>query len=145
MRSLRKAALAGATAAAVAFGSISVASAQDETNQDTTQAQLESSQTDQNQSSQTEESESTQTEESESSQTEDKDGSLSSKLNAALNLQGDKDADGRDIFGSTKDLETQPTWAKVLYALTIIGGIGSLIGLVLGPLDNFIKYGPLAN
>lgn len=64
------------------------------------------------------------------------------------NLNGDKEADGRALFGSSKvneetggTYDSQPAWAKLLHAATVIGGIGSFIGLVVGPIYNYIVYG----
>ncbi|AIT61347.1 hypothetical protein [Corynebacterium doosanense] len=70
--------------------------------------------------------------------------SLSSQPNTSLNLEGDQDANGEDIFGSSKDLEDQPNWAKALYALTVLGTVGAFVGLIGGPLYNFVVHGPQA-
>lgn len=66
-------------------------------------------------------------------------GTLSSKIGAGL--EADKPADGQAIFGSSKDLNSQPAWAKLVYALTWLGGIGSFLGLIAGPLYNFAVHG----
>lgn len=70
--------------------------------------------------------------------------SLSSQLNTSLNLEGDQEANGREIFGSSKGLEDQPAWAQALYALTILGGVGAFVGLIGGPLYNYVVHGPQA-
>lgn len=71
----------------------------------------------------------------------------SSRLND--NLNGDQEADGRAIFGSSKvneetgaTFDGQPAWAKLLYGLSITGAVGTLIGLVVGPIFNFFVHGP---
>ncbi|PFG28510.1 hypothetical protein [Corynebacterium renale] len=66
-------------------------------------------------------------------------GTGSSKIGARLDA--DKPADGQAIFGSSKDLNSQPAWAKLVYALTWLGGIGSFLGLIAGPLYNFAVHG----
>lgn len=70
--------------------------------------------------------------------------SLSSQLNTGLDLEGDQPAKGEDIFGSSKDFEEQPAWAKALYALTVLGTAGAFVGLIAGPLYNFVVHGPQA-
>ncbi|QGU06182.1 hypothetical protein COCCU_01070 [Corynebacterium occultum] len=64
------------------------------------------------------------------------------------NLNGQNEADGRALFGSSKvnpetgaTFDGQPAWAKLLYGLTVTGAIGSVIGLIVGPLYNFIVHG----
>lgn len=110
---IRNAAIAGATALAVAFGGTTVATAQAE-------------------------------------QPNFSGGTLSSKIGAQLGAG--EAANGQAIFGSSKTendgRETfagQPAWAKVLYALTIVGGLGAVVGGVIGPVYNFIVHGPLSN
>jgi len=51
---------------------------------------------------------------------------------------------GRDLFGLTKEWDNVGTPAKVLYGLTVALGSVAAFGLILAPLDNFIKYGPFA-
>ena len=121
---IRNAAIAGATALAVAFGGTTVATAAETSS-------------DQNTSSIT----------NGSSAPEENDGakpSFSSELNTGLKLEGDQEADGQAIFGSSKDLESQPKWAKVLYGTTIATAIATLIGMVVGPLANFVQFGPFS-
>lgn len=71
-----------------------------------------------------------------------------SSARAGDNLNGEQEADGRAIFGSSKvneetgaTFDGQPAWAKLLYGLTVTGAIGSIIGLVVGPLYNYIVHG----
>ena len=131
MRNLRKAAFAGATAVAVAFGSTSVALAQDAaaSSNDTTVA---------------------------TSSTETKDGverptkgeeSLSSRIGNSL--ESDQTAYGPAIFGSSKGeaagesetFEQQPVWAKILYGLSIFASVAAAFGLIVAPLYNFVVHG----
>lgn len=121
---IRNAAIAGATALAVAFGGTTVATAQ---NPDYTESGEFIPSDDKKQG-----------------------GTLSSKLGAKL--EADQAANGQAIFGSSKSenggqdtFAGQPAWAKVLYALTIVGGLGAVVGGVIGPVYNFIVHGPLSN
>ena len=111
---IRNAAIAGATALAVAFGGTTVAVA----------AEGPSS------------AEATQTTTANEGQ------SFPNKVDQDLQLEGEKPADGTKLFGSSKDFSEQPVWAKVLYSLTILGGIGAVLGGVIGPVFNFINHGP---
>lgn len=118
---IRNAAIAGATALAVAFGGTTVATAQAE-----------------------------QPGFSSSNPAKKDGGTLSSKIGAQLGA--DEYANGQAIFGSSKTENNgqdtfagQPAWAKVLYALTIVGGLGAVVGGVIGPVYNFIVHGPLSN
>lgn len=128
---IRNAAIAGATALAVAFGGTTVASAED-----TAAPKQEQSSTANDTSS--------STEKEGAEKDAAKDASLSSKINTGLKLEGDKEADGQKIFGSSKDLSEQPKWAKVLYGTTIATAIATLIGMVVGPLANFVQFGPFS-
>ena len=126
---IRNAAIAGATALAVAFGGTTVASAADTVNQNGNNVTVEQANPSKTGKGQAED------------QTpEDYTPSLSSKL--GHKLEGDKAANGVAIFGSSKDFSEQPVWAKVLYSLTILGGIGAVLGGVIGPVYNFINHGP---
>ncbi|ALC06190.1 hypothetical protein CDES_08990 [Corynebacterium deserti GIMN1.010] len=110
MRSFRTAAVAGLTAVALSVGSASVATA-----------------------------------------AEDDRASLSSGF-AALSSGGaeavgkDWDADqpvtGEDIFGDEhkRDDENTPAWAKNMYDLTLLGGIASLLGVIVFPAYNYLVY-----
>ena len=127
---IRNAAIAGATALAVAFGGTTVATAA-ETSSDQNTSSIA------NGSSALEENDGAEKDAA-------KDASLSSKINTGLKLEGDKEADGQKIFGSSKDLSEQPKWAKVLYGTTIATAIATLIGMVVGPLANFVQFGPFS-
>ena len=132
MRNFRKAALAGATAVAVAFGSTAVATA--ETTEDTTAAE--------------------NTYVAPSRPVEDKDGkdgvepASSEKITHSEWLEyRDKDGnlrgtDGEALFGSSKEgFEEQPRYAKLAYGATIFTAVSALVGLVVGPLYNFFIHG----
>ncbi|MGV3154720.1 hypothetical protein ACEE62_09010 [Corynebacterium sp. 32222D000BW] len=128
---IRKAAIAGATAVAVAFSGTSIATAEtvnqgdhDVVKEDNTNLTTDGAEQDETKPDYTP--------------------SLSSKINTGLNLEGEEAADGVSIFGSSKDFANVPNWAKALYGLLIAGGIGSVLGMIVGPLDNFIKYGPFS-
>ena len=120
---IRNAAIAGATALAVAFGGTTVAVA--------AEGSSDAAQT----APATNEGSSQQGSSSESQ-------SFPNKVDQDLKLEGEKAADGTKIFGSSKDFSEQPVWAKVLYSLTILGGIGAVLGGVIGPVVNFINHGP---
>ena len=133
MRNFRKAALAGATAVAVAFGSTTMAVAEDkgpeaETNQSSTSSSSEDKGT--------------------TTPSDDNKGTskASTKIGAGLGAY-DKDgkatgADGRAIFGSDKTgFGEQPAWAKAFYAVTVFSAVSALIGLVVGPAYNFVVHG----
>lgn len=134
---IRNAAIAGATAIAVAFGGTTIASAQDEEGS----AQAQSSQ------SSEETTEETTNEDAQSSGSSDSDASLSSQIgDSELVNKGEDDNKntefaGTDVFGSSKNFENVPSWAQGFYALTIIASLGSLIGLVVGPAANYIQFG----
>lgn len=129
MRNFRKAALAGATAVAVAFGSASVAVAQ-ETDTPTTTTTTPAP---------TKPVEKTKGE-----------GGSSTKIGHSLGAwEKDKDgkvqangADGREIFGSSKDnFKGQPKWAKLGYVLTVFTSVAAAVGLIVGPAYNFVVHG----
>ena len=121
---IRNAALAGATAIAVAFGGTTVASAAETADGSSYDGIFAGS------------SDGLANSEGETKG----EGSLSSKID----LENDETTNGRDIFGSSKDFSNVPAWAKALYAATIVGGIGALVGGVIGPVYNFIVHGPFA-
>ena len=135
MRNFRMATLAGATAVAVAFGSTSVAFAED--------APTAPTNTDQQQSQDRGEYDRPANPKNESP------GGSSTRIGKALggwskNTEGktiEHGADGTEIFGSEKNLSSQPVWAQLLYSLNLITVIGALIGLVAGPLYNFVVHG----
>ncbi|SDR92880.1 hypothetical protein [Corynebacterium timonense] len=74
--------------------------------------------------------------------------SLSSQIGAALGAYDDDGnptgADGRAIFGSSTDLSSQPVWAQLLYATTILASITSVVGLLAAPVYNFVVHGPFS-
>lgn len=115
MRSIRKAAVAGAAAIALTLGSTSVAVAQDAPTMG----------------------------EKEPVATTEGNGSLSSTINNDLNLEGDQAANGTALFGSSKDgFGEQPLWAQLLYGATVAGAIATFVGTIVGPVYNFIHHGP---
>lgn len=124
MRNFRKAALAGATAVAVAFGSTAVATAADEKTTETPATPVE--------------------------KTTEGEGSLSSTLGSRL--EADQTAYGPAIFGSSKStekgkeeesFEDQPKWAKWFYGLSVFTAVSAFVGLIVGPAYNFVVHGPV--
>lgn len=131
MRNFRKAALAGATAVAVAFGSTAVATA--ETTEDNTAAEntyvapsrpVEAK----DRKDGVEPASSNKIVQSEWLQFRDEDG----------NLRG---TDGRAIFGEKDNWDAQPRYAKLAYGATIFTAVSALVGLIVGPLYNFFVHG----
>ena len=126
---IRNAAIAGATALAVAFGGTTVASADETVNQNGNNVTVEQANPSKTGNGQAED------------QTpEDYTPSLSSKI--GNKLEGDQAANGVGIFGSSKDFSGQPAWAKVFYGATVVAGIGALLGGIIGPVYNFFVHGP---
>lgn len=124
---IRNAAIAGATALAVAFGGTTVASADVNQNGNTVPVeQADPSKTGAGQK--------------EDQTPEDYTPSLSSKI--GNKLEGDQAANGVGIFGSSKDFSGQPAWAKVFYGATVLAGVGALLGGIIGPVYNFFVHGP---
>ena len=124
---IRNAAIAGATALAVAFGGTTVASA--DVNQNGNTVPVEQAGPSKTGAGQKED------------QTpEDYTPSLSSKI--GNKLEGDQAANGVGIFGSSKDFSGQPAWAKVFYGATVLAGVGALLGGIIGPVYNFFVHGP---
>ena len=121
MRTFRNAALASATALALTFGGTAVAGAEEPAPNQTP---------------------------SEQNQVGDK--PRSSSTRAFEFIGGDHNdpdtymVNGRDLFGSSKNWDNVGTPAKVLYGLTVALGAVAAFGVILAPLDNFIKYGPFA-
>lgn len=121
MRNFRKAALAGATAAAVAFGSTAVATAEEKTGTEDITVQEKPT---------------------------EGEGSLSSRIGDGL--EKDQTAYGPALFGSSKGdaegetetYEQQPAWAKVFHALSIFTAVSAVVGLIVGPAYNFVVHGP---
>ena len=132
MRNFRKAALAGATAVAVAFGSTAVATAE-ETTEDTTAAE--------------------NTYVAPSRPVEDKDGKDGVKPGSSHKITNsewlqfrDEDGklrgtDGQAIFGKKDNFNAQPRYAKLGYGATIFTAVSALVGLIVGPLYNFFVHG----
>lgn len=127
MRNFRKAALAGATAVAVAFGSASVAIAEETNTTETAVAHP-----------------------TEVVEVKDAEGGLSTKIGNGLGAwEKTKDgkvqkngADGREIFGSSKEnFKKQPGWAKWGYVLTVFTSVAAAVGLIVGPAYNFVVHG----
>ena len=131
---IRNAALAGATALAVAFGGSTVAFAAETTEQgDNTVTVEDQSQSNQSQSNTAPGGKADTT-------PEDYTPSLSSKIGSKV--EGDQAADGTAIFGSSKDFSGEPEWAKILYGVTIATGVAALVGNIIGPVYNFFVHGP---
>ena len=126
---IRNAAIAGATALAVAFGGTTVASAADTVNQNGNNVTVEQANPSKTGKGQAED------------QTpEDYTPSLSSKV--GNKVEGDQAADGTAIFGSSKDFSGEPEWAKILYGVTVATGVAALVGNIIGPVYNFFVHGP---
>ena len=139
MRNFRKAALAGATAVAVAFGSTAVATAETE------KAQPENSAT------------AAPTRTAEAKDNNGQEPGSATRIGHALGVwEKDKDGnvqlngtDGRALFGSSTDSETQnggnwgdqPTYAKAGYILSIFTAVSAVVGLDVGPLYNYFVHG----
>ena len=131
---IRNAAIAGATAIAVAFGGTTIASAQ-QNDEENVSSDVENT------------SSELSSDEDAASEEEGNGGSLSSRIgDSDLVDKGEGDDkntqfNGRDVFGSSKDHDNIPSWAQSFYALTIVASIGSLIGLVVGPAANYFQFG----
>lgn len=142
MRSFRTAAVAGASALALTFSGTAVATAQDgddlipDDNVTQEQAPIDQG------------GDEVPVEDYEPKPVEpsDEEPGLSSDINAgsSADLEADQPAQGPAIFGSSKDLDSQPRWAQLLYGASILGGLGSLIGVIVGPIVNFLNHGPQA-
>ena len=129
MRNFRKAALAGATAVAVAFGSTAVATAETEKAQPEAPAyEAPTRQIDKDVDS------------------NDQEPGSSARIADSDFLEFKKDgkltgADGRALFGKKDNFGDQPMWAKLGYGATIFTAVSALVGLVVGPLYNFFIHG----
>ena len=129
MRNFRKAALAGATAVAVAFGSTAVATAETEEQQAPAYTAPVREVEDKDGKDGVEPASSHKITNSEWLEFRDKDG----------NLRG---TDGEEIFGSQKDnFGDQPRYARIAYGATIFTAVSALVGLIVGPLYNFFVHG----
>lgn len=145
MRSLRTAAVAGVSALALTVGTTAVAAAQDPDDLPASQAIQETEDTgaiDQGAHEVPVEDHNPPTPEV----PEDVEPGLSSRINtdSSVDFEADQPANGPALFGSSKDLDSQPVWAQLLYGASLLGGVGSLIGLILGPIHNFLVHGPQA-
>lgn len=116
MRSIRRAAIAGATAASLLLGAASVATAQENDSQSSSSAVKDAFKQD------------------------GKDQSSAKKFstNVGHALDADRPANGARLFGSTTDVQNEPKWAQLMLAVTYIGVIGSVLGLVVFPAYNFL-------
>ena len=117
MRNFRKAALAGATAVAVAFGSTAVATAAEQTDAD----------------------QATEGEGSLSSRI----GAGLDKDQTAYGPALFGSSKGQEE-GENETFEQQPAWAKLFYAASIFTAVSALVGLIVGPAYNFVVHGPFA-
>ncbi|MCS5480713.1 hypothetical protein NYP18_13770 [Corynebacterium sp. YIM 101645] len=121
MRSFRNAAVAGISAVAITLSSTAVASAQ--TTDAVTVAEHPAAPAPEGKS-------------------KSKGSSPSSDANEFLGLDGDQPADGTALFGSSKEgFGDQPSWAKLLYAGTVITGVGAVLGAIIAPIYNFFTHG----
>ena len=131
MRNFRKAALAGATAVAVAFGSTAVATAQAE-GTEAPEAPAYTAPVREVEAKDgkdgVEPASSNKIVQSEWLQFRDQDG----------NLRG---TDGRAIFGEKDNFNAQPRYAKLGYAATIFTTVSAIVGLIVGPLYNYFVHG----
>lgn len=125
MRNFRKAALAGATAVAVAFGSTAVAAAEDATPSD---AQI----------TPVEPRPKTDNDGTGEQTTANKVAHRVGAVDEDGNLTG---ARGTDIFGEEKNWEVVPGWGKIGYVTTIFLSVSAVVGLIVGPLYNYIVHG----
>ena len=127
MRSIRRAAIAGATAATLIMGAATVATADEDTKA----------------TSSTKEAandlkyvfapgKKLDNGEDRESWTKNFSGRVGTVLDA------DQPANGARLFGSTDDVKKEPKWAQAMLAVTYIGAIGSLLGLVVFPAYNFL-------
>lgn len=131
MRNFRKAALAGATAVAVAFGSTAVATAETEGTEAPKAPYTAPVRPVEDKDSKdgVEPASSNKIVQSEWLEFRDKDG----------NLRG---TDGEQIFGSQKDnFGDQPRYARLAYGATIFTAVSAVVGLIVGPLYNYFVHG----
>lgn len=123
MRSIRKTAVAGAAAVTMAFGTTSVAVAQEDICSTPTDNVEQCIPLD------------------DGYQTENdpENPSLSSQI--GRDLEREEGTTGTALFGTDTDISSAPAWAQAFQALTVVAGLGSLIGLVVGPIYNAIVHG----
>ncbi|MBN9645311.1 hypothetical protein ACFSSC_11820 [Corynebacterium mendelii] len=130
MRSIRRAAIAGATAATLILGAANVATA----NENTTDKDSNKST-----SSVSKDLKYIVNPPKEMKNGEKREGgakNLSARIGSVL--EADQPANGARLFGSTQDYKQEPKWAKAMLAVTYIGAIGSILGLVVFPAYNFL-------
>lgn len=133
MGTFRKAALAGATAVAIAFGSTAVATAQDAEGPATGTAGTADTSSPYNESV---------------TGNDPENPSLSARIGRDLDSQ--ETVTALDIFGGSSHkpeheaapFDELPGWAQALYVTGIVGAIASFIGLIVAPIANFIQFGP---
>ncbi|WP_311342330.1 hypothetical protein [Corynebacterium riegelii] len=139
MRKFQKAALAGATAVAVAFGSTAVATAAEEkTNESSTQTQSGSS-------NKTESDKKFEAPTKPTTGDKDKTPSSSTKIGGKLGAHKDGQAIGTDyntFFGKNENWGEQAPIYKLLFVGGIATFVSALVGLVFGPAYNFFVHGP---
>ena len=150
MRNFRKAALAGATAVAVAFGSTAVATAQGVVNED--DSSLSSKIGGNVLQVNTNPDEAYDGLYNVGGKVQ-KDGTVKGGVEARGDLENkqiskDKNAnnwaEGYNIFGKDKNkFDDQPAWAKVLYGSSIFLAVSAFIGLIVGPAYNYLVHGPV--
>ena len=133
MRNFRKAALAGATAVAVAFGSTAVATAATE-GTEAPEAPAAAAPT------RPAEAKDNNGQEPGSATRIGHDlGVWEKDENGNVKLNG---TDGRALFGSsTEDWDSQPGYAKAGFILSIFTGVSAVVGLIVGPLYNYFVHG----
>ncbi|APT92327.1 hypothetical protein CPHO_04850 [Corynebacterium phocae] len=129
---IRKAALAGATAIAVTFSGTVAATAQETTETNTGSSSIFPS----------EKRADTDAEGNLINNGDKKDSTMSSKLGSLLDAT--KPADGTKIFGDDADVSSQPKWAQALYGVGIASIVITILGGLVGPVLNFIQYGPFS-
>lgn len=67
---------------------------------------------------------------------------LSNPTNSSVlgkRYNGNRDVTGKDLLGSTVNYERQPRWAQIWLAVTVLGVIGSVVGLMSLPWMNELK------
>ncbi|MDO5032483.1 hypothetical protein [Corynebacterium sp.] len=116
---IRKAAIAGVTALAVAFGGTAVASAAEGSSNASTTATATPT------------------------PSPDKDTNKKPGGSSALGqaLEADKEANAQNIFGQHSSISKEPKWAQALAGIGIASTIITILGGLVGPALNFFKYG----
>lgn len=139
MRAFRNAALAGATALAVTFGGTTVAVAET-----TEQPANQATQSDGKQETATEGKQQAPAGEKEKPKA-----SSESKIQHKIGkdlfgiVPGETSdtINGENVFGSSKDFSEENAATKFFYSLTVILGVTAILGLIIAPLQNYLKYG----